>query len=626
MQSPTWSRAQPPLLEHFTTNAHRDAASPATATSSNGPASHPHLPPPTQPANAQDGSLFFTRLPSEIRRMIYIEIWRTFGTDGYEDDNGQGQGERGDGTPHQGSTARGGLSPHITAAMTPSKLWMTDPLPGSSGSRRSDGGGDVPPQQQQQQQQTAAVSSPPWTRQIRGFTSAPCFLAVDGEDEDSSEGGRKTTATRARRPPEADDVRPARLAAAHTADLDAAATSNSNSIWQGEPEQGINNLEATAIGIARPSANQDSSSSSSSTWRARWNSPWLGHWACEEYYSGAATSRSSMGPESAAAEVAAAAAAAAGSSVRSEDHRRRRRPLRRPYLPILLTCRRAYVEGIDLLYGALTFQFTEMATAEGFLARWPCVASVRLVMHLSTSLLDFYRHADNGGADQGIITAGASMSTSSVVVPNENNGGLLVGPGAVTIGTFPRHDDERGRGLGDNDGAEGRGTVRGTVVNARNNQWQRLCAGLSPDHLPNLRRLHVWVEAHDLRGWHKAAAETRLFAKLLEAGGGDGGGGILNAEGAAPRRRLTADNFVLYLPTLPADAKTHGLPGCYLAVGDESSKDEDDDRDREALPCTIVRTERPDYWDVHLNMRPVFVNRRMSIGSRVAALRRAGFL
>ncbi|CAK7229482.1 hypothetical protein SBRCBS47491_007262 [Sporothrix bragantina] len=619
MQSPTRPRAEPPLLGYFTATAAPVAAFPATTSNDGGPASQSHLPPPTQPTDTQDGSLFFTHLPSEIRRMIYVEVWRTYGSDGYEDDDdfGHAHSDGGYGQPRRGSSPRGGLSPHITAAFTPSKSWLTAPFPSSSSatngtnggggsSSRSDGGSDDP----QQQQPRPSLSTPPWTRQIRGFTSAPCFLAVDDVDDNDNDSHK--TAISPRRPPEADDVRPARLAAAHTADLDAAAASNSNSIWQGEPDQGINNLEAGAIGIAQSSANQGPSSS---TWRARWNSPWLGHWACEEYYSGAAASQPPASPEAAAAE--AARSAAGGPSVRSEDHRRRRPPLRRPYLPILLTCRRAYIEGIDLLYSALTFQFTEMATAEGFLARWPCVSSVRLIMHLSTSLLDFYRHADND-ADQGIITAGRSQA---VLVPNDiqgDNGGHPA-PGAVTIGTFPRHDDERDRGL-DGTGGE-RGTVRGTVVNARNNQWQHLCASLGPDHLPNLRRLHVWVEAHDLRGWHKAAAETRLFAKLLESGGRR----VEDEDGMA-RRRLTADNFVLYLPTLPADAKTHGLPGCYLGEENESSEDTEDGRDREALPCTIVRTERPDYWDVHLNMRPVFVNRRMSIGSRVAALRRAGFL
>ncbi|CAK7207854.1 hypothetical protein SEUCBS139899_010669 [Sporothrix eucalyptigena] len=585
MQSRQRSRAQPPLLEHFTAATAPVAASPTTST--DGPASSTsvsQLPPPAQPANPQDGSLFFTRLPSEIRRMIYVEVWRTYGSDGYEgDDNGDGHESS---HPHPGSTPRGGLSPHITAAISPSKTWMTSPLPGSGGggsSSRSDGGTD-----DQQQQQRASLS-PPWTRQIRGFTSAPCFLAVDDDEDRDIE----THGSRTRHPPEADDVRPARLAAAHTADLDAAANSNGNSIWQGGADQQSDLLENATTSARQRQA------PSSSTWRARWNSPWLGHWACEEYFTGAAKS----------GESSSRTASQSDAAVRSEDHRRRRPPLRRPYLPILMTCRRAYVEGIDLLYSTLTFQFTEMATAEGFLERWPCVSSVRLVMHLSTSLLDFYRHADDD--DQGIITAGATSTT----VPNDDDNDR--GPGAVTIGTFPRHDDERDRGLG---GSSPDSTVRGTVVNARNNAWQRLCAGLNPERLPNLRRLHVWVEAHDLRGWHKAAAEKRLFAKLLEAGG-SGSGDV--------RRRLTADNFVLYLPTLPVDVKTRGLPGCYLGEEETTEENKDpnvDDRDRQGLPCTIVRTERPDYWDVHLNMRPVFVNRRMSIGSRVAALRRAGFL
>ncbi|ERT03411.1 hypothetical protein HMPREF1624_01726 [Sporothrix schenckii ATCC 58251] len=492
--------------------------------------------------------------------------------------------------------------------MLPSVAWLKSPIPRiggrnsssnsnsrSSSHSRGDGERTGDTQQQQQVQPPQPPQPPqqqqpsPWTRQVNGFTSAPCFLHVDNDDDDgyhhrhhvdhsvngrrdSLQGSSTAPAHSPRRPPEADDIRPQRLAAAHRADLDAVAANNS--IYD--------------------HSNSDSATPSS-TWRARWNSPWLGHWACEEYYSGAAkSSASESNPETAAASASFSSLA---TTPHSHSHRRRRPPLRRPYLPVLLTCRRAYVEGIDLLYSALTFQFTEMSTAQDFLARWPCVSSVRLVMHLSNSLLEFYLRPDD--SDQAIITAAEAPPAQDLDHYNQNHIHNHV------LNHIHNHD-------------AGTGAV---TINARNNAWQRLCAGFAADRLPNLRRLHVWVEAHDLRGWPKTAAETRLFAQLLDA--------------ARSQRRLTPERFVLYLPTLPpVGSKERELKGCYLGEDEDGGDNDDNNGGKEKethvlparLPCTIVRTERPDYWDVHMHMRPVYVNRRMSVGSRVSALRRAGFL
>ncbi|KAL1888548.1 hypothetical protein Sste5346_009504 [Sporothrix stenoceras] len=583
----TASRAQPPLLAHFLgkpaaaeTATAGDTVLGATASDNAGANDYTsRQSTSTRSTNQQVESSFFQKLPSEIRRMIYVEVWRTYGSEGYGDegcngDNSSNGSGHSDTSVQSHMSVRGGLSPHITAVMMPSMAWLMSPLPSSGSGSRSNSSrsssssssnrseaGDAQRPAQQQQQPTPA----PWTRQIHGYTAAPCFLAVDddndicGYDTNARRDSLGAAARAQRPPPEAGDVRPQRLAAAHRADLDAVAATNS--IYE----------------------NSDTGTPSS-TWRARWNSPWLGHWVCEEYYSGAGQSNTAAKAETSTTNSDAAPAY-------SHSHRRRRPPLRRPYLPVLLSCRRAYIEGIDLLYSALTFQFTEMATAEGFLARWPCVSSVRLVMHMSNSLLEFYQKP--GDSDQAIITAGVAAASM----------------------------EDIGSG--------------GTVINARNNAWQRLCVSLGADSLPNLRKLHVWVEAHDLRGWAKTAAETRLFAQLLAA--------------VETQRRLTPERFVLYLPSLPLlGSKERELPGCYLGEEDEGQEktkgqklgtEEGEDEggsskgkavetpvDRPPLPCTIVRTERPNYWDVHMHMRPVYVNRRMSVGSRVSAMRRAGFL
>ena len=118
-----------------------------------------------------------------------------------------------------------------------------------------------------------------------------------------------------------------------------------------------------------------------------------------------------------------------------------------------------------------------------------------------------------------------------------------------------------------------------TPVNARNNVWETIGRALVA--MPNLRRLRVWVDSKDLRPWHKAAAETRIFARLAEV-------------------RQPAD-FVLSLPSLPEDEAARDLAGCYLE-GEEL----------EGKPFRVERGERPDKWKVYLSSRAGILPARLA--------------
>ncbi len=572
-------RAQPPLLEHFTAAA---STGPANSTA-DGPASA-QLPTPAPP-NPQADSAFFTRLPSEVRRMIYVEVWRTFGQDPYGDNDASSSGAEGEdgenrrnehstvGEEHGGPCLReGGLAPHITRAMAPLPVWD-----GASPS-------ELPANRSRSSSSSSQPAALPWTQQPTAFTSAPCFLDVDDDDDDDTDGlGGRTRSRHAggnrKMPPEVRDLRPAKIAAAHAADLNAPAVHRSN-IGGGRGGGGRTN-EAGVLWF--PPAGQ----ALSTLWRRRWASAWHHHWLCEEYFTGAGVSEGvSEGVSAEASTGAVLGRAARNSGGRPAlDHvgRRRRPPLRRPFLPILLTCRRAYVEGIDLLYRRLTFQFTDMATARAFVTRWPCVTSVRMVLQLPSSVLDLYQ-ADDG-----------------------NGPALVVG------------------GVG--------GQARPSApISATNNLWHNLCSALAPARLPNLRRLHIWIESHDLRSWDRSAAEARVFARLLELFASPPPSSSSSSSSTGLVSRLARDRFVLYLPTLPDKAVAEN-PGRFLVEHDEAAAltasgvagpppppcfDDDGHPRGPALPFTVVRTPRPDNWDMHLNTRPVFLNRRLSIGSRIS--------
>ena len=99
--------------------------------------------------------------------------------------------------------------------------------------------------------------------------------------------------------------------------------------------------------------------------------------------------------------------------------------------------------------------------------------------------------------------------------------------------------------------------------------------------LPQLRRLRVWIDSKDLRPWHKAAAETDLFATLAEV------------------RKPT--DFVLCLPDLPEDESKWGLPGRYL----EGER-------LDGAPFHVERGERPNNWKVYLSTRAAFMPARLA--------------
>jgi len=112
-----------------------------------------------------------------------------------------------------------------------------------------------------------------------------------------------------------------------------------------------------------------------------------------------------------------------------------------------------------------------------------------------------------------------------------------------------------------------------TLVNNTNNVWESASRALAS--LPHLRNLRVWIDSKDLRPWHTAAVETRLFASLSNV------------------RR--PGQFVLCLPNLPADETKRGLSGLsssYLEGAELENK-----------PFTVERGDRPDGWDVYLSTR-----------------------
>jgi hypothetical protein len=109
------------------------------------------------------------------------------------------------------------------------------------------------------------------------------------------------------------------------------------------------------------------------------------------------------------------------------------------------------------------------------------------------------------------------------------------------------------------------------MLSMKNNPWQHLCDALVA--LPHLQDLRVWLDASDLRPWHKRVSETRFFARLCDVRGPD------------------KARFVLGLPELPErrGPDSHALQGQYL----EGGKLDD-------VPFVVERGTRPNNWRVHL--------------------------
>lgn len=111
--------------------------------------------------------------------------------------------------------------------------------------------------------------------------------------------------------------------------------------------------------------------------------------------------------------------------------------------------------------------------------------------------------------------------------------------------------------------------IGGLPVTAKDNPWEDLCRRLSA--LPDLRHLHIRLDSEDLRAWHKRVNEAKFCETLL---------------------RARARNYVLDLPTIPDDPSLQGLPGCYL--DDQTLLDK-------AAPFQLVRSSRPNNWQLHLS-------------------------
>ncbi|KAL2130022.1 hypothetical protein VTI74DRAFT_6993 [Chaetomium olivicolor] len=172
------------------------------------------------------------------------------------------------------------------------------------------------------------------------------------------------------------------------------------------------------------------------------------------------------------------------------------------FLPLLLTCKRAYIECLPSLYSNTTFIFTDTPTAEEFLShyasdtdRFP-IRSLELSIRATNILTEIYYPPNTPGNDEGPPPVFAGQARPS--------------------------------------------------LNMANNPWQRVCDLLIK--LTNLQDLRIWFDSSDLRPWHKRVSEMRFFGKLFEV--------------RVPDR----NRFVLSLPELPTrrgpDAQV--LQGHYL--------------------------------------------------------------
>lgn len=112
--------------------------------------------------------------------------------------------------------------------------------------------------------------------------------------------------------------------------------------------------------------------------------------------------------------------------------------------------------------------------------------------------------------------------------------------------------------------------INGHPVTATQNPWADLCRRIVA--MPNLRQLHIYFDAEDLRPWHQRVNERKFFEQLFHA---------------------RALNYVLYLPELPDNPELCGLPGTYVDGPQVTTGEE--------APFRIVRGPRPNNWQLHLS-------------------------
>ncbi|KAK4153011.1 hypothetical protein C8A00DRAFT_44017 [Chaetomidium leptoderma] len=204
------------------------------------------------------------------------------------------------------------------------------------------------------------------------------------------------------------------------------------------------------------------------------------------------------------------------------------------FLDILMTCKRMYLECLPSLYSNITFVFTDTRTAGDFLSRYNQdperypIRSLEFCLRLPNILTELY------------------------YPPAGNNGDE--GPPAIFAGRA--HPS----------------------LSLTNNPWARLCDELAA--LPNLQDLRFWLDASDLRPWHKRVSETRFFGRLFDV------------------RVPDKSRFVLGLPELP---ERRGPDSLALAAHYLEGHNMDN------APFTLERGPRPNNWRVHLRNIVSFV-------------------
>ncbi|KAK1752318.1 hypothetical protein QBC47DRAFT_390262 [Echria macrotheca] len=264
----------------------------------------------------------------------------------------------------------------------------------------------------------------------------------------------------------------------------------------------------------------DPGSLEKAAWLQRLKTDWSLHWACEE----ALIDRTAVARELSARDA------------RKQKHAT-------PFLPVLTTCKRMYLEALPSLYQNTTFIFNDTAEAAEFLAMYTPSPSSPSSSPITLRSIEMYMRASNLLTE--LYYPYAEMAAPGVD-SSEGPSPIYVGAGA-------------GR------------------LSMANNPWARACESLARQ--PDLRSLYVWFDTRDLRAWWKRVSETNLFARLREVHVKD-------------RRR-----FILALPTLPehtaAEWMPFGLPPHHFLVGDEL----------EGAPFVVVRGERPNNWRVHMGDR-----------------------
>ncbi|KAK3389633.1 hypothetical protein B0H63DRAFT_464082 [Podospora didyma] len=239
-------------------------------------------------------------------------------------------------------------------------------------------------------------------------------------------------------------------------------------------------------------------------WASRLRSEWCIHWPCEE----ADPCRPSQVTRQSRRELVLGGGTIAHFPANGSDDERYRQhsatAVWSPFLPVMLTCKRMYLECVSSIYSNLTFIFTDLLTAG-----------------------DFLRMHSQRTPEQGNIRS-LELSVRVINILSE-----LYFPPTETEGRGP-HGRRQER------------VVASKYVSMEANPWATVC-----DHLvamPNLHDLRIWFDTRDLRPWHNRVSEARLFAKLAQ----------VNVQSSKSR-------FILALPTLAAN---RGLDPQHFFEGD----------------------------------------------------------